>query len=147
MTIAVREATRDDLDAIVMLLGELHVRSTAVADADAWEAMLAQTGRTILLAERNGDAVGTADLWIAPSLLHGAIPRAFVNYVAVLENHRRSGIGRALMEDAQRRAVGAGCGDLLLMSGDHRPDAHRFYDALGYERCAVGFRKSLARTS
>jgi hypothetical protein len=33
--ISVRQATPDDLDAIVMLLGELHVRSTAVADADA----------------------------------------------------------------------------------------------------------------
>ena len=108
--------------------------------------MLAQTGRTVLLAERNGEPAGTADLWIAPSLLHGAIPRAFVNYVAVLENARRSGVGRALMEDAQRRATDAGCGDLLLMSGDHRPDAHRFYDALGYERCAVGFRKSLERS-
>ena len=146
MTITVREATSDDLDSIVLLLGELHVRSTAIADAAAWEAMLAQTGRTVLLAERNGEPAGTADLWIAPSLLHGAIPRAFVNYVAVLENARRSGVGRALMEDAQRRATDAGCGDLLLMSGDHRPDAHRFYDALGYERCAVGFRKSLERS-
>ena len=146
MTTTVREATSDDLGSIVVLLGELHVRSTAVADADAWEAILTQTGRTILLAERNGDAVGTADLWIAPSLLHGAIPRAFVNYVAVLANARRSGVGRALMEDAQRRAASAGCGDLLLMPGDHRPDAHRFYGALGYERCAVGFRKSLERS-
>ena len=146
MTITVREATPDDLGAIVMLLGELHVRSTAVADPGAWSAMLTQTGRTILLAERNDDPVGTADLWIAPSLLHGAIPRAFVNYVAVLMEARRSGVGRALMEDAQRRAANAGCGDLLLMSGDHRPDAHRFYGALGYERCAVGFRKTLERS-
>ena len=29
------------------------------------------------------------------------------------------------------------------MSGDHRPDAHRFYAAIGYERCAVGLRKRL----
>jgi GNAT superfamily N-acetyltransferase len=145
VTITVREATSDDLGSIVFLLGELHVRSTAVADADAWDAMLAQDGRTVLLAERNGDPVGTADLWIAPSLLHGAIPRAFVNYVAVLTDARRGGVGKALMEDAQRRAADAGCGDLLLMSGDHRPDAHRFYGALGYERCAVGFRKVLER--
>jgi hypothetical protein len=32
---------------------------------------------------------------------------------------------------------------VVLISGDHRPEAHRFYDALGYERCAVGFRKQL----
>jgi GNAT superfamily N-acetyltransferase len=143
VTITVRQATPGDLDAIVMLLGELHDPSRAIGDADSWKAMLAQTGRTILLAERDGDPVGTADLWIAPTLLNGAAPRAFVNYVAVLTSARRSGVGRALLEDAHRRAAEAGCGDVLLMSGDHRPDAHRFYTALGYERCARGLRKQL----
>jgi GNAT superfamily N-acetyltransferase len=143
VTITVRQATRGDLDSIVMVLGELQIPPTTVADPDSWSAMLAQTGRTILIAERDGDPVGTADLWIAPTLLHGAVPRAFVNYVAVLLSARRSGVGRALMNDAHRRAAEAGCRDVLLMSGDHRPDAHRFYDALGYERCAVGFRMML----
>jgi GNAT superfamily N-acetyltransferase len=143
VTISVRHATPDDLDAIVVLLGALHDPSRASADAESWKAMLAQTGRTILLAERDGEPVGTADLWIAPTLLNGAAPRAFVNYVAVSTPARRSGVGRALMEDACRRAADAGCGDVVLMSGDHRPDAHRFYGALGYERCAVGFRKQL----
>jgi GNAT superfamily N-acetyltransferase len=143
VTISVRQATPDDLDDIVMVLGELQVRSTAVADTNAWNAMLGQTGRTILIADRDGAPVGTADLWIASTLLHGAAPRAFVNYVVVLSSARRSGVGRALMQDAHRRAVEAGCRDVLLMSGDHRPDAHRFYDALGYERCAVGFRLML----
>jgi GNAT superfamily N-acetyltransferase len=143
VTITVRQAAPDDLDSIVMVLGELQIPPTTVADTDAWNAMLGQNGRTILIAEREGDPVGTADLWIAPTLLHGAVPRAFVNYVAVLSSARRNGVGRALMQDAHRRAVEAGCRDVLLMSGDHRPDAHRFYDALGYERCAVGFRMML----
>jgi GNAT superfamily N-acetyltransferase len=143
VTISVRQAAPDDLDAIVMLLGALHDPSRACADADSWGAMLDQTGRTILLAERDGDPVGTADLWIAPTLLNGAAPRAFVNYVAVLASARRSGVGRALMEEAHRRATDAGCGDVLLLSGDHRPDAHRFYAAIGYERCAIGLRKQL----
>jgi GNAT superfamily N-acetyltransferase len=143
VTITVRQATHDDLDSIVLVLGELQIPPTTVADSDAWSAMLGQTGRTILIAEQDGDPVGTADLWIAPTLLHGAVPRAFVNYVTVLSSARRRGVGRALMEDAHRRATEAGCRDVLLMSGDHRPDAHRFYDALGYERCAVGFRMML----
>jgi GNAT superfamily N-acetyltransferase len=92
VTITVREATPDDLDSMVLLLG-------------------------------------TADLWIAPDLLRGGVPRAFVNNVAVLASARRSGVGRASMEDAHRRAAHAGCGDVLLMSGDHRSDAHRSYGA------------------
>ena len=52
MRIAVRQATRDDLDSIVQVLGELQMPPTAVADSDAWTAMLGQTGRTILIADR-----------------------------------------------------------------------------------------------
>jgi hypothetical protein len=52
VTISVRQATPDDLHAIVMLLGELHDPSRASADAEAWKAMLAQTGRTTC--SRNG---------------------------------------------------------------------------------------------
>ena len=114
MTITVRQATPDDLDAIVMLLGALHDPSRASADGESWKAMLAQTGRTILLAERDGDPVGTADLWIAPTLLNGAAPRAYVNYVAVLDvrsaERRRQGTdGRRPPPCGRRRAVATWC--------------------------------------
>ncbi len=73
MTTTVREATTDDLGTIVRLLGELYVVSTAVADPDSWGAMLARTGRTILLAARNGEPAGTADLWITDARASGEL--------------------------------------------------------------------------
>lgn len=81
MRITVRQATWEDLDSIVQVLGELQTPPTAVADPHAWTEMLGQTGRTILIAEQDGDPVGTADLWIAPTLLHGAVPRAFLKTI------------------------------------------------------------------
>ena len=142
MTIVVRRATDDDLSAIVALLGELHHPSTALADADTWARMLAQEGRVILLAEVDGRAAGTADVSFAPNLTHGAQPRAYVENVAVADDRRRQGVGRAIMTEVERLARDAGCYKVTLMSANHRDGAHRFYEGLGYERCAVGFRKS-----
>ncbi len=47
------------------------------------------------------------------------------------------------MQEIELRARATGCYEILLMSGDHRQDAHRFYEALGYERCAIGFQLDL----
>ena len=145
MTIAVREATRDHLQAVVRLLAQMHDVPSAVPDATTWARMLAQDGRTVLLAELDGEPVGTADLTIAPGLIHGARARASVDYVVVDREHRREGVGRALMDECERRARAADCYEVLLMSGDHRQGAHRFYEALGYERCATGFMLDLER--
>jgi ribosomal protein S18 acetylase RimI-like enzyme len=143
VTILVRDAREDDLTAMVKLLGELHDPPTAVPNHDTWERMLAQGGRTILLAELDGEPAGTADLSIAQNLTHGAKPRAYVENLAVDSARRRAGVGRALMTEIERRARAAGCYKVLLMSADHRTGAHRFYEELGYERCAVGFKMDI----
>ena len=145
MTITVREATLDDLPAVVRLLAQMHEVPSAVPDVATWTRMLAQDGRTVLLAELDEDPVGTADLTIAPGLIHGARARASVDYVVVDREHRREGVGRALMDECERRARAAECYEVLLMSGDHRLEAHRFYEALGYERCATGLMLDLER--
>jgi GNAT superfamily N-acetyltransferase len=128
---------------MVALLGQMHETPTAVPDIEMWRRMLGQPGRTVLLAEIDTDPVGTADLSIAPGLVHGATPRASVDYVVVAAAHRREGVGRALMQECERRAREAACYEILLMSGDHREGAHRFYGSLGYERCATGFKLDL----
>jgi len=143
VTIVVRRATDDDLTTMVALLAQLHDPPTAIADADTWKRMLAQDHRVILLAEVDGGPAGTADVSIAPNLTHDAQSRAYVENVAVAVGLRRHGVGRALMAEVERVARDAGCYKVTLMSADHRDDAHRFYEALGYERCAVGFRKSI----
>jgi GNAT superfamily N-acetyltransferase len=142
VTIHVRRATDGDLLAMIALLAELHDPPTALADPDTWERMLAQEGRVILLAEVDGEPAATADVSIAPNRTHDAQSRAYVENVAVAAGHRRRGVGRALMTEVERVARDAGCYKVPLMSADHRDGAHRFYEELGYERCAVGFRKS-----
>jgi GNAT superfamily N-acetyltransferase len=144
--ITVRAATRADLTAVVELLGTLHDPPTALSDASVWDRMLAQDGRTILLAELDGEPAGTADVSISPNITNGAKARAYVENVAVAAEHRRKGVGTALMNEVERRALKANCCKVTLMSADHRSDAHRFYEGSGYTRCAVGFKKSIERS-
>ena len=141
MPITIRIATEGDLRAVVTLLGELHDPPDSLPDPHVWRSMLAQEGRTILLAAVDGEPAGTADMWVSPNLTYGARPRASVENVAVDAAHRRHGVGRALMREVERRALDAGCYKVQLMSAIRREGAHRFYEDLGYERVAVGFRK------
>ncbi len=143
MTIVVRRATDDDLPAMVALLAELHDPSTARADADTWKRMLAQEGRMILLAEVDGEPAGTADISIAANLTHDSQSRAYVENVAVAAGNRRQGVGRALMTEVERVAHDAGCHTATRMSAYNVAGSNVFYTELGYERCSVGFRKSL----
>jgi GNAT superfamily N-acetyltransferase len=45
----------------------------------------------------------------------------------VAEHARLKGIGRALLEEAERRAIARGCWHLTLESGHQRAEAHALY--------------------
>ena len=40
--------------------------------------------------------------------------------------------GRRLVAEAEEFAWNNGCARIEITSGDHRPDAHAFYEAIGY---------------
>jgi GNAT superfamily N-acetyltransferase len=97
-------------------------------------------GYNLLVAEENGEILGTTVLAILPGMAHGTSPFAVVEYVVVDEKHRGKGIGRMLMEYVIARSREAGCYKIMLTSDKRRKEAHQFYRALGFETSAHGFR-------
>ena len=79
----------------------------------------------LLVAEADTEIVGTV---MAGYDGH----RGWVNYLAVHPGHRRAGLGRALMAEAERVLGEAGCPKVNLQLRSGNDEALTFYEALGY---------------
>jgi ribosomal protein S18 acetylase RimI-like enzyme len=146
----VREALPSDLEALASLYDELTgpldepVPDPAPDPRQVLEQMIGDPARSLLVAELDGEIVGTVDLLIAPNLTHHAQPWALVENVVVAEHARRRGAGRALMLRAIELARESGCYKVNLISGNERSGAHDFYRSLGFEAVGQGFKSYLS---
>ncbi|MCF6522109.1 GNAT family N-acetyltransferase [Streptomyces sp. JJ36] len=142
MPIMVRPALEPDLPGLLSLYGELNPEDAPLPDETAetiWKAIRRQEGRTLLVADLNGEPVGTADCTVLPNLTRGGRAILFVENVVVSEGVRRRGVGRKLMDAAGQLAEAAGCYKVQLLAAEGE-EAHRFYGACGYRPLAQGFR-------
>ncbi|WP_024285925.1 GNAT family N-acetyltransferase [Cellulomonas sp. KRMCY2] len=146
MSVRVRAACSDDLAAVLALLRELHSEDPAVPLPHAcavWDAILAQPGRTVLVAENDsGHIVGTAEITITENLTRGARPFGLVENVVVEESQRRLGAGRALLDRATELARAASAYKVQLASGS--ADATSFYQAVGWSVAGETMKRYLA---
>jgi len=148
--VRVRDAVLTDLDALdalyEQLTGPLDEREPDPRPdpREVLERITAEPSRRLLVAELDGEVVGTVDVLIAPNLTHHAQPWALVENVVVAERARRRGAGSALMLRAIELARQAGCYKVNLISGNERTGAHDFYRSLGFEAIGQGFKAYLS---
>lgn len=76
-------------------------------------------------------------------LIHRKTPIAFLSTMAVREDARRAGIGRSLVAAVEDRARAWGCETIELTSRNDRHEAHRFWEALGFEARSRKFVRSV----
>ena len=149
--VEVRTATRADVPAVVRLLAddalgatrELPGEPLAQTYWDAFDAMTAQRGNELLVADDGGEVVGCLQLTIIPGLSRAGMTRAQLEGVRVSARHRGRGIGETLVRAAVERARAEGCGLVQLTTDTRRPDARRFYERLGFEATHVGMKLAL----
>ncbi len=141
--LTIRRAEPGDLHRLLELYGTLATPgdpelspTRARQTLDAIEAL---PGYRIYLAEEGTSVVGTCSIITLPNLAHGGACVGVVENVVVAAEARGRGVGRALMDFARKRCREAGCYKLMLTSNRAREVAHRFYDALGYERSGYAF--------
>ncbi|MCX4388689.1 GNAT family N-acetyltransferase [Micromonospora peucetia] len=145
MTVIVRPATEPDLPGLLALYSELNPEDAPLPTESAhriWTAIAAQPGRTVLVADRDGVLVGTADCIDLPNLTRGGRSILGVENVVVAEAHRRTGVGRQLMDAAMQLAKSAGCYKVQLLAAPEE-EVHTFYRACGLLPLAQGFRRYL----
>jgi len=141
--IEIRDAVEQDLGAALRVLrgsGGDGGESFTIEEAREHFARIGQRpGFRLLVAVDGGEVVGTYTLLIMEKLGKRGTPAGVVEDVAVLPGRQGRGIGRAMMEHARQACRAAGCYKLALSSNLRREDAHRFYDALGFERHGFSF--------
>lgn len=109
----------------------------------AFEAIDADPRQELVVAEADGDVVGTMQITYLPGLSRKGGERALVEAVRVAASMRGQGLGRTMMQWAVDRARERGCLLVQLTSDKARADAHRFYTSLGFVDSHVGFKLML----
>jgi len=146
-----RLATRADLPSIVRMLADDDLGSQRECYQDpipdsyfkAFEQIDNDPNHELIVAELNGEVIGTLQLMFLPSISFQGGLRAQVESVRVDTKHRSKGIGSKLMKWTIERARGRSAHVVQLTTHRSREEAHRFYERLGFEGSHLGMKLSL----
>jgi GNAT superfamily N-acetyltransferase len=150
--VMLRTATDADIAAIVGLIAADQLGATRdgvrdEADLAAYTAAFrsidADPAHVLVVAERDGQIVGTLQLSFLPGLARRGALRAQIEAVRVAERERGSGLGAAMMGWAIDEARRRGCALVQLTTDKTRADAHRFYARLGFVASHEGMKLAL----
>jgi GNAT superfamily N-acetyltransferase len=146
-----RLAKRADLPSIVRLLAdddlgnqrERYEDPLPEAYYSAFEQIESDPNHELIVAERNGEVIGTLHLVFLPSISYQGGLRAQIESVRVDKQFQSRGIGGALMQWSMQRAKQRGAHLVQLTTHKTREDAHRFYERLGFKGTHLGMKLSL----
>ncbi|MGO4757511.1 GNAT family N-acetyltransferase [Streptomyces sp. 2MCAF27] len=123
--LVIRAAAPADLDTVLTFWKEAAEGTSISDDRDGVARLLDRDPESLLLAERGGELAGTViagfDGW-----------RCHLYRLAVHPDHRRRGVGTALLQAAEERfaALGGRRGDAMVL--DRNDLAHHAWRAAGY---------------
>lgn len=146
-----RDATPDDLGFIVRLIVDDNVVPTNDRPSEpdhprylaAFAAMAADPNQRLIIAELEGQRVGTQQLTFIPGIARLGESRCLIEAVHIAPTHRNLGLGGEMIGWAIDQARAHGCGMVQLTSNKKRLDAHRFYERLGFKKSHEGFKLAL----
>ena len=146
-----RPATRADLPAIVRMLADDDLGSQREIVEDplpdsyflAFEQINNDPNHELIVAELDGDVIGTLHLMFLPSVSFQGGLRAQIESVRVDKRFQSRGIGSEMMKWAMERARQRGAHVVQLTTHKSRVDAHRFYERLGFKGTHLGMKLSL----
>jgi ribosomal protein S18 acetylase RimI-like enzyme len=139
--IKARDATAEDVARIHGLVRELAEKvgdepPTEEAVRARLEELLDEPRARVLVAENEAGIVGGVSFWIKPDLAHGDTV-VEVPMLVVAEDHRRTGVGKLLMEEVRNVASDNGASQIELVATRANVIAREFYRSLGFVEADV----------
>ena len=141
-SLEIRNAGPVDAPALAALLGEFGFPAPTHTLAARLNTLL-DAAEVVLVAARDGVLLGLVTVTITP-MLHRPTPVGRFTALFVTERARRQGVGRALVDTAERLLTARGCGLVEVTSNQRLTHAHSFYERLGYEATSLRFKKTLS---
>ena len=146
-----RAADLEDLSAVIRMLADdfLGEQREHLEDplpecyTKAFTEIEEDPNNELIVAELNGEVIGTLQLTFTPSLSHQGSKRCTVESVRVDGKFRGQGFGREMMRWAVERATEKGCASMQLTTHNDRSDAHRFYESIGFSSTHTGMKLKL----
>jgi GNAT superfamily N-acetyltransferase len=127
----IRAASSDDSKQLAALVEQLGYRAGERFIRDQLALLASRPGTTVFVADDNGAIIGLLCFSIIP-LLHVSGGLGRISALVVDSPYKGKGVGRRLVAEAEEFAWNTGCARIEITSGDHRSDAHAFYEAIGY---------------
>jgi len=146
-----RLATADDLVDVVQMLSDDTLGATrekfesTLSDKyiRAFENIVNDHNQELTIVEMNGKKVATFQLTFIQYLTHKGGLRAQIEAVRTHSKYRGQGIGTKVFEYVIDRAKQRGCNMLQLTSDKQRPEAIKFYEAMGFIATHEGMKLKL----
>ena len=126
----VRDLQPADLLAAAILLDQLGYALGGEEVRARFDRLLSAPGHRARVAELDGQVVGLLHVFERPALEKPC--EAVVQSLVVDANCRGSGVGAALMADAEAWARARGLSSVALYTNIRRDPAHAFYKRIGY---------------
>ena len=142
LDLAIRVAEMNDAAALAPLMCELGYETTKSEMQTRMERIATDERYRTFVAVRDGDVCGMIGTLACPSYEHNDTSGRILALVTSREA-RRAGIGRALIAAAERDFAQRKIKRIAVNTRLSRQDAHKFYEALGYQRNGWRFVKQL----
>jgi ribosomal protein S18 acetylase RimI-like enzyme len=134
----VRDARPSDVSAVHRLIGQLADAPDEAAFRARFERVLATDDHRIIVADVEGKVTGVLHMSERPALEKPC--EAVVQALVVDSDARGSGVGEALMREAEAWAQRRKLPSVSLYSRVDRKRAHAFYERIGYRIKATSVR-------
>ena len=142
----VRRASLGDAGPIAGLMAELGYPVTEEGMSRRLRFVLDRADHGTFVALCDGSVVGMVGAFTNRRYDADA-PYGQLLALVVSHEHRRRGVGRALVEVAERWLAGHGVDCVIVHTGLDREDAHEFYVRLGYQATASRFMRMIGSAS